>query len=138
MPYHATGESRDSYITGVRPGCRYGAAHDVEKRRDNLPDNVFSYIKEGAQWEQRQQRIDEEARARTRLEMFARPPKARGGAAAGSSSGSPQATASSQVRRLEQESANRERHAALTELYARERQEWEEKLGNRGLAIQRA
>ncbi|KPI85428.1 hypothetical protein ABL78_5518 [Leptomonas seymouri] len=143
MPYYASGESRDSYITGVRPGCRYGAPHDVEKRRDNLPDNVFNYVKEGVLREQRQQRIDEDVRARTRLEMFARPPHIRGGAAghanscsSGGSSGHP-ADAASQMSQLERESETRERHAALMELYERERQEWEEKLGVRGLTAQR-
>ena len=136
MPYYATGENRDSYITGIRPGSRYGAAHDVEKRRDNLPDNVFHYIKEGVQRELRQQRIEEYTRARTRLDMFARPPKTRTANNANSDSGAA-AEAAPQVSQLEQESDNRERHAALRELYARERQEWEEQLGARGLATQR-
>lgn len=133
MPYYATGESRDSYITGVRPGNRYGAPHDVEKRRDNLPDNVFNYIKDGVQREQRQQRTEEDARARTRLEMFARAPRPRGGQAGGASR-----DATPQMSQVERESENRERHAALAELYARERAEWEEELGARGLATQRA
>jgi hypothetical protein len=136
MPYYATGENRDSYITGIRPGCRYGVPHDVEKRRDNLPDNVFSYIKEGVQREQRQRRIEEEGRARMRLEMFARVPKARGREAGMASSSSGGVAA--QMGQLEREAENRQRHAALSELYERERQQWAEQLGSRGLATTRS
>lgn len=136
MPYYATGESRDSYITGVRPGNRYGVAHDVEKRRDNLPDNVFNYVTDGVLREQRQQRTDEDARARTRLEMFERTPRQRGGPQSGAGAGA--GTSTPQIGQLERESENRERHAALAELYARERGEWEEQLGDRGLATQRS
>ncbi|KAK7195255.1 hypothetical protein NESM_000451000 [Novymonas esmeraldas] len=149
MPYVATGESRDSYITGVRPGGRYGVLHDVEKRRDNLPENVFHFIKDGVQRDERMRRNEEESRARTRLEMFAKVPGQHrggtrlsgngGGADAGGGSGVGGATEqSAAMQKLELETQTRERRAALLELYQRDREEWELDLGARGLATRRA
>ncbi|CAC9438734.1 conserved hypothetical protein [Leishmania infantum JPCM5] len=138
MPYYPSGESRESYITGIRPGGRYGAVHDVEKRRDNLPDNVFHYIKEAVQREERLRCNEEEERARIRLKMFAKKPGQHRGngatLAAGGSGGAEQSVAISQ---LECETLTRERRTALQELYQRERKEWEIQLGARGLATHR-
>ncbi|KAG5487691.1 hypothetical protein LSCM1_08054 [Leishmania martiniquensis] len=139
MRYYASGESRESYVTGVRPGGRYGAMHDVEKRRDNLPENVFHYIKEGVQREERLRQNEEEARARIHLEMFARKPGQRRGSvcAVDTESGSV-AEQSAAMSQLERETQTRERRAALQELYRRDREDWEAQLGARGLATRRS
>ncbi|KAG5508291.1 hypothetical protein JIQ42_08213 [Leishmania sp. Namibia] len=139
MRYYASGESRESYITGIRPGGRYGAVHDVEKRRDNLPENVFHYIKEGVQREERLRQNEEEARARIRLEMFAKKPaQRRGSGAAKEAEGGGVAEQSAAMSQLERETQTRERRAALQELYRRDREDWETQLGARGLATRRS
>lgn len=140
MPYHATGESRDSYITGVRPGGRYGVLHDVEKRRDNLPDNVFFFIKDGVQREERMRCNEEEARARIRLEMFEKkPPRSTGDAASSSLGGigGGVAAQSAAMSKLERETQTRERREALLALYQHDREEWQSILNVRGLAAKR-
>nr|CAJ2466450.1 unnamed protein product [Leishmania braziliensis] len=138
MRYYASGESRESYITGIRPGGRYGTVHDVEKRRDNLPENVFHYIKEGVQREECLRRNEEEARARIRLEMFSKKPgQHRGNVATIAAESGGDAEQSEAMSQLERETQTRERRAALQELYQRDRREWEVRLGSRGLATQR-
>lgn len=44
--YYPTGQNRDSYISGVRPCGKFGVFHDVNARRDNLPESIFSLIKD--------------------------------------------------------------------------------------------
>ncbi|KAG5511879.1 hypothetical protein JKF63_07704 [Porcisia hertigi] len=138
MPYYSSGEGRDSFITGIRPGGRYGVLHDVEKRRDNLPAHIFHYIKNDVLREERVRSNEEEARARIRVEMFSRKcgHHARNSAiaSAGSHGGSEQSAAMSQ---LERAAEVRERRAALLELYQRDREEWDMLLGERGLAAHR-
>lgn len=127
MPYYGTGESRDSYITGVRPGGRYGAPHDVNQRRDGLPENVFSYIRDGVQREERMKRNEDDARARIRLELLA----GKGARRVATGPSPAQLKAMEQINTINE---TRDRHAALAELYKQEMEEWEEQLGDRGLA----
>lgn len=131
MRYQPTGVDRDSYISGLRPGGKYGAAHDVNQRRDNLPDNVFSYIRDGVVREERARLNEEEARARTRLEL------ASGKGGKRMINNTP-AERQANAEALEAETEVQARNEALKELYARELAEWEDMLGQRGLATQRA
>ncbi|GET85516.1 hypothetical protein, conserved [Leishmania tarentolae] len=138
MRYYPSGDSRESYITGIRPGGRYGAMHDVEKRRDNLPDNVFHYMKDAVQREELLRLNEEEERARIRLEMFAKKPGRRWGNASTDAAGtSGSAEQSVAISKLEYETVTRERRTALQGLYQRELREWEVQLRARGLATQR-
>lgn len=128
--YYSSGDGRDSYITGVRPSGKYGELHDVSKRRDNLPENVYNSLREGVFLESRMRLNDEEARANSRLLMAS----GKGGKRTTSSTngGAKQA-----LEAMDVEAQTAERHTALAELYAREACLWDELLGYRGLVAER-
>lgn len=128
--YHPTGLDRDSYISGVRPGARFGAFHDVSKRRDNLPDSVFATLRDGVVREERTRMIEGEVRARARLKL------ASGKGGKRMINNTP-ADRQANVDRMEAAIELRDRSEALRELYAFETAQWEEMLGQRGLASMR-
>lgn len=128
MPYYATGQDRDSYISGVRPCGKYGGLHDVNQRRDNLPDNVFGYIRDGVLREERLRLTELEARSRTRTEMIiGNGGKKMAGGAAGDERKAVQA--------LEERAQIEARHEALLALYTAERASWDAQLAAKGQVV---
>lgn len=128
MPYRATGVDRDSYITGVRAGGGGPALHDVHARRDNLPDNVFAYLKEKVAREQYEANTNEEARARNTIMNST---VGGGKRIAGGSTGDWEALG----RQLDRLHSVSERHQAIKDLYGGEWAKWESLLAAKGLAI---
>jgi hypothetical protein len=124
MVYFPTGCDRDSYIAGVRPGGGAHAPHNVAARRDNLPDNVFAYLKEKVTFEQFEANRVEEARLRNKVMNST----GRGGKRI------PQDTGNG-MEELELTESSIRRHLALRELYMNEAQQWEGKLNAKGLCI---
>ncbi|RNF01416.1 hypothetical protein TraAM80_06979 [Trypanosoma rangeli] len=129
MPYIPTGKDRDSYISGVRPGCKFGAMHDVSKRRDNLPEHVFAPIRDQVIQEERLRLVDEEARANVRLQLFS---GKKGKRMAGGADGDER----QELERVENVESVRARHRALLELYSVEREQWRMELEKRGLTME--
>lgn len=130
MPFYASGEGRESYITGVRPSGPYGEFHDVEKRRDNLPTNVFSYIKEGVIREERMRLVAEERGHQARMEMiYGRCSKKMAGGTAGDEL--------REIKKMEEADQMQKRHEGLQKLYTQEKEEWEQLLARKGLALYR-
>lgn len=129
--YYPTGLDRDSYISGVRPSGKYGAAHDVNQRRDNLPDNVFNYVKDSVIREERMRLDEEEARAQVRLE------NASGKGGKRMINNTP-AERQANAEAMEAETEAQERNEALKALYAEELATWETMLRERGVSTQRA
>lgn len=125
MPYRPSGLDRDSYITGVRTGNGRSALHDVNARRDNLPDNVFRYLKEQVDKERFDSFAAEERRGLNQI-----------GASKGRRIVPPRdgMSAMEADRLTVQEDVNRKYHK-LKELYERERRQWEEELAQRGIAL---
>ncbi|CAD2222983.1 hypothetical protein AGDE_00471 [Angomonas deanei] len=128
--YRPTGLDRDSYISGVRPTGAYGAPHDVDARRDNLPDNVFNYVASGVQREDRLREIEQDRRARIRLDIET----GKGGKRMANSGGSHVAQTSEQLAAI---ADTQDRHAALLDLYQQEAAAWDDLLAQRGLATKR-
>ncbi|CCW64024.1 unnamed protein product [Phytomonas sp. EM1] len=127
--YFPTGVDRDSYISGVRPQGRYGAPHDVNKRRDNLPDHIFNSIRDEVIREERLRLNEEETLARSRLTLTS----GKGGKKMfGDNSGNEQSVVDS----MELVAQKEWRHQALKCLYDREREEWERLLASHGLAFE--
>lgn len=130
MPYRPTGCDRDCYISGVRPGGGGPALHNPNARRDNLPDNVFGYLKERVAREQYEANAAEEARARNTIMNST----GKGGKRiAGGSTGDWEALG----QQLDRMSSVSERHDALKKLYQSEWQQWESALASKGLALTR-
>lgn len=127
MPFYATGEGRESYITGIRPSGKFGEYHDVEKRRDNLPGNVFSFIKEGVVREERMRLAEEERRYAGRMMYIY-------GTTGKKMSGGTSADEMREIKKMEELDQMQRRHKALLELYTQEREQWESELGEKGLA----
>ena len=127
MPYRATGQDRDSYITGRRaPGAV--SAVDVNARRDTLPDNVFNYLKEQAAREQYEAYIYSNQRANNQLQSGKRGRRIlQGGETA-------EQAEEKQLARTERAAI---RHVMLKELYDAEFAGWETELNAKGLAIER-
>lgn len=127
--YRPTGCDRDSYISGVRRGGGGAALHDVNARRDNLPDNVFAYLKESVAREAFESGSAEEARIRhTVMNASGKGGKRIAGGATGDwESLGNKLTAMESVGR---------RHTALSQLYAAEMADWSAQLAMKGLAIQ--
>ncbi|RNF21910.1 uncharacterized protein Tco025E_03240 [Trypanosoma conorhini] len=128
MRYHPTGKDRDSYISGVRPGGKFGAMHDVSKRRDNLPEHIFATIRDQVVQEERLRLVDEEARACARLQMSSGKSGKRvaGGAAEDERQ---------ELERVSNFESVQARHRALLELYSREKEQWTTELEKRGLTM---
>ncbi|KAH9599053.1 hypothetical protein LSM04_006440 [Trypanosoma melophagium] len=129
MPYYPTGKDRDSYISGIRPGCKFGCFHDVNKRRDNLPDHVFATIRDQVINEERVRLVDEEARALVRLQLAS---GNRGKRMAGGATGDEQR----EMKRMEKLESISSRYRALLELYSQEMEQWKAELALRGLTVQ--
>ena len=126
MAYRSSGTGRDSYIAGAgaRPGRQ---PHDVNARRDNLPDNVFQYLKDQVAREQYEGFVYEQERAKY-------------AAMAGAGRGGKRIVASDagvaeEAQSFEDVKRAAERHARLGALYQAEWHAWEQELAARGLAI---
>eukprot|EP00796_Vickermania_ingenoplastis_P008603 gene8603-6039_t len=128
MPFYSTGEGRDSYITGIRPSGRFGEFHDVEQRRDNLPANVFSFVKEGVIREERMRLAENERRYAGHMQYIY---GTTGKKMAGGTSGDELR----EIKKMEAADQLQKRHDALGELYSKERELWEAQLAGKGLAL---
>jgi hypothetical protein len=126
MTYRSSGTGRDSYIAGA--GARPGRTpHDVNARRDNLPDNVFQYLKDQVAREQYEGFVYEQQ-------------KAKYAAMAGDGRGGKRIVASDdgqaeEVQQFLDVKRAAERHGHLGELYQREWAQWMAELAQRGLAV---
>ncbi|EAN77740.1 uncharacterized protein TEOVI_000396400 [Trypanosoma equiperdum] len=129
MRYYPTGLDRDSHISGVRPGGGAPVSHDVNKRRDNLPDHVFASIREEVLMEERMRHVNAEARARAQLIQAS---GTHGKRMAGGSVGDDRR----ELERVSSAEAVNARHRALLELYSLEMEGWKEELAERGLSIE--
>ncbi|PBJ81120.1 hypothetical protein BCY84_00592 [Trypanosoma cruzi cruzi] len=128
MRYYPSGKDRDSYISGVRPGGKFGALHDVNKRRDILPEHVFATIRDQVIQEERLRLLDEEARAHVKLLLASgKNGKRMAGGAAGDER--------RELERVEKVEAIHARHRALLELYSLEKEQWRAELEHRGLSM---
>ncbi|CCW69770.1 unnamed protein product [Phytomonas sp. Hart1] len=127
--YFPNGVDRDSYISGVRPQGKFGAAHDVYKRRDNLPDNVFNSIRDEVLREERLRLNEEGVLVRARLTIA----NGKGGKKMlDGDKGNRQGL----VDAMEQITQNECRHQALKNLYKQDREEWTTLLASRGLSFE--
>lgn len=128
MPkYFPSGDGRESYILNIRPGAPFAEFHDVTKRRDNLPLNVFEYLKEGVFLEEQKKTDDKHRRIAARVEYLSGPKgKKMSGGAAGD--------AIRQVKEMEEVDRTQFRHRQLRKLYSAEREDLEKELAERGLA----
>jgi hypothetical protein len=126
MAYRSSGTGRDSYIAGA--GARPGRAlHDVNARRDNLPDNVFQYLKDQVAREQYEGFVYEQQKANYAAMATA----GRGGKRIVASD----AGVADEVQRFVDVKKAAERHARIGALYQHEWAQWEAELAQRGLAI---
>ena len=128
MPYRATGQDRDSYITGRRAPGAAGATHNVYARRDNLPDNVFNYLKEQVAREHYEAYIQENDRANNQLAVGKRGRRILQGG---------ETAEQAEVKQLERTELQAIRHVRLRELYEAEVAQWEEELAAKGMALDR-
>eukprot|EP00744_Colponema_vietnamica_P011973 GILI01016818.1.p1 GENE.GILI01016818.1~~GILI01016818.1.p1 ORF type:complete len:129 (-),score=29.72 GILI01016818.1:89-475(-) len=125
MPYIPTGTDRDSYISGIRRGNGRSALHDVNARRDNLPDNVFRYLKEQVDKERFEAYAAAERRSKNQID-----------ASKGRRIAPPQDGISiDEATKLSEADEISIRHAKLKELYSHEMGMWESELAAKGLAI---
>jgi hypothetical protein len=128
MPYRPSGLDRDSYITGVRTGNGRSAIHDVNARRDNLPDNVFRYLKEQVDKERFDSFAAEERRGKNQI-----------GASKGRRIVPPRDGMSVvEAERLTVQEEVDRKHYELKALYEHERRQWEKELAERGIALEKA
>ena len=123
----AMGTGRDSYIRLGRPGWK-PAVHNINERRDNLPDNVFSYLKEKAEKEQFEWISQQERQERVRAELLT-----------ATKSGKRIVPAddglAEEASGLEAMRVSAVRHEQLKALYMREMQQWSAELAAKGFAI---
>ncbi|KAG8347115.1 hypothetical protein TRVL_02061 [Trypanosoma vivax] len=129
MRYYPSGVERDSYISGVRPGKKFGVTHDVNKRRDNLPAHIFNNLREAVLQEERLRLVEEEERARAQILQFS---SKHGKRMAGGSSGD----ARRELQRVSAFEMVNARHRALLELYSLEMEQWMGELAQRGLSVE--
>jgi hypothetical protein len=121
------GVGRDSYLRqGVRPADYH--PHDVNARRDNLPDNVFNYLKAQAAREEFAHYVHETQKARALAVMTS------------GHGGKKMQTGDTGAARVEQavlgaQVRMAERAKCLRELYTAERAQWDSELRDRGLAL---
>ena len=125
MTYRASGTGRDSYIAGVGRVGR-PAAHNIAARRDNLPDNVFQYLKDQAAREQYEAFCYEQQKAKDQAMQGLRGGKRIVPADDG---------AEEEQMRFASVQASAERHLKLKALYQREMHAWSAELAEKGLAI---
>nr|CCC93501.1 conserved hypothetical protein [Trypanosoma congolense IL3000] len=129
MRYFSSGVDRDSYASGVRPGGQQPMMHDVSKRRDNLPDNVFAYIRDQVLMEERVRMVNEDLRARARLVQAS---GAHGKRIAGGFAGDERR----ELQRVADAESTNARHRALLELYTLDMERWRSELAQRGLSAE--
>ena len=120
------GSGRDSYLLGKQRPSAY-RPHDINTRRDQLPDNVFNYLKEQADREHFQHYVYETQKAR----VLAIVGSGRGGKKihtndAGVAEEGSQLYAAQQMV---------QRHMQVKQLYEAERRQWDAELRQRGLAM---
>lgn len=128
MPrYYPSGDGRESYILNIRPGVPFAEFHDVEKRRDGLPLNVFSYIRDGVHLEEQKRLDTEERRIAARMEYLS-------GTQSKKMAGGAVGDEIREVKRMEEVDRSQCRNKQLHALYALDRERWEEELAGRGLA----
>eukprot|EP00758_Cryptobia_borreli_P008174 Tbor_TRINITY_DN5369_c3_g2::TRINITY_DN5369_c3_g2_i15::g.3957::m.3957 len=128
MPYHPTGVDRDSYISGIRQGNGRPIFHDVSARRDNLPDNVYRYIKEQVERERYEEYSNAEKRGRNQIEHCK-------GRRVHTNNNNTMDNINNEEYILNGIYEADNRHVKLKMLYEREMQEWERELAAKGLAI---
>ena len=124
MTYRATGTDRDSYIAGRRHAPNN--VHDINARRDNLPENVFRYLQEQVSREQFEVYTYENQRAANQLQVGKR-----GRRILHDNGVEHEDSILSQVEMQAQ------RHQQLVALYAKEAALWEEELAAKGYAIEK-
>jgi hypothetical protein len=120
------GSGRDSYLQGKQRPSAY-RPHDINARRDQLPDNVFNYLKEQADREHFEHYVYETQKAR----VLAIVGSGRGGKRIQTSD----AGAADEAARLAAEQRMAERHMKVKLLYDAERRAWDAELRQRGLAL---
>lgn len=128
MTYRRTGVDRDSYISGRTAGQHPGG-HDINARRDNLPPNVFQYLKEQVAREHYESYIYQNQRANNQLAVG----KAGRRILLGGESAE-----QAEERALAHVKHRAERHQELRQLYAVEAAQWAEELRAKGLALERS
>lgn len=124
------GSGRDSYLLGKQRPSAY-RPHDINARRDQLPDNVFNYLKEQADREHFEHYVYETQKAR----VLAVVGNGRGGKKINASSADAAAGAVDETSQLASEQRMVQRHLRVKELYATERKQWDNELRQRGLAL---
>ena len=131
------GSGRDSYLLGKQRPSAY-RPHDINARRDQLPDNVFNYLKEQADREHFEHYVYETRKARVLAEVGS----GKGGKKINNESstmgellGGSGAAPSDETSKLGAEQRMVERHLRVKELYAAEKKQWDHELRQRGLAL---
>jgi hypothetical protein len=128
MPYRATGQDRDSYITGRRAPGASSVGANINARRDTLPENVFNYLKDQVAREQYEYYIYQNQKANNQLANGKRGRRIlQGGETA-------EQAEEKQLARTEHATF---RHVLLKELYDAELGQWEAELNAKGLALER-
>lgn len=128
MIYRPTGECRESYLTGIRPSGPFGEYHDVKKRRDNLPDNVFAYVRDGVEREELFRIAAQERRLGSRMMYMS---GTSGKKMAGGTTGDEQR----EFKRMKELDEVQKRHNELKLLYSNEMKMWQAELSDLGLGI---
>lgn len=122
--YRPSGTGRDAYIAG-RARATF-VQHDINARRDNLPDNVFQYMRD--QW------------AREKYEAYVYETQTANARASNGLSGGKriagQQAARDEDHVLMTEDRALVRHLRLKALYDAEMQSWKAELSARGLCIE--
>lgn len=127
MTYRSTGCDRDSYISGAARGGRgQFVFHDVNSRRDNLPNNVFQYLKDQVAREQYEAYIYQNQKANNQIDTTGKGRRIQGGD-----------DVAKEQQFMEKVELNTERHMKLKQLYANEMRKWETELHARGLALEK-
>lgn len=124
------GSGRDSYLLGKQRPSAY-RPHDINARRDQLPDNVFNYLKEQADREHFEHYVYETQKARVLAAVGA----GKGGKKINSTSADTAAGAVDESSQLASEQRMVQRHLRVKELYGAEKKQWDNELRKRGLAL---
>jgi hypothetical protein len=120
------GSGRDSYLLGKQRPSAY-RPHDINARRDQLPDNVFAYLKEQADREHFEHYVYETQKARVMAEV--------GSGRGGKRIQADDTGAAAESAKLTAEQRMVQRHLRVKELYAAERRAWDAELKQRGLSL---
>lgn len=128
MSYRRTGVDRDSYICG-RNHAPQTNGHDVNARKDNLPANVFQYLKEQVAREHYESYIYQHQRANNQLSV------GKAGRRILLGGESAEQAEEHQLAAVEHRAV---RHQQLKQLYAAEAAAWDVELRRKGLALDRS